>query len=173
MHADQCAGPHLSLLTPYRKPLMQTHAFKVGALTLLTTLALGACAAQESGTASKSALTARPTDLNCPRTSNCVNSLAGSGVAPLRFSGDSGQGMALLRATLATYPEATIVQSDPLWLEVIFTTTLGFRDQVDFVLDAKSGEIHYRSKSLLGHYDFGKNRSRMTAFSERFAAQAK
>lgn len=81
--------------------------------------------------------------------------------------------MALLRATLASFPEAQIVRSDPLWLEVIFTTTLGFRDQVDFVLDAKTSEIHYRSQSLVGRYDFGKNRSRMTAFSERFAAQAK
>ncbi|MDI1245073.1 MAG: DUF1499 domain-containing protein [Rhodoferax sp.] len=152
---------------------MQTHAFKVCALALLTTLVLGACAAQEPGTGSKPVPTARPTDLNCPRTSNCVNSLAGSGFSSLRFTGDAAQGMARLRATLATYPEATIVRSDALWLEVIFTTTLGFRDQVDFVLTAGSGEINFRSQSLLGHYDFGKNRSRITAFSERFAAQAR
>jgi uncharacterized protein (DUF1499 family) len=142
-------------------------------MALLTMLVLGGCAAQESGTGSKPAPDARPTDLSCPRTSNCVNSLAGSGLAPLRYTGDAGQGMAVLRATLANYPEASIVRGDPLWLEVIFTTTLGFRDQVEFVLDARSGEINYRSKSLLGRYDFGKNRSRMTAFLERFAAQAR
>ncbi len=141
-------------------------------MVLLTTLVLGACAAQEPGIGSKSAPDARPTDLSCQRTSNCINSLAGSGLAPLRYAGDARQGMAVLRATLASYPEASIVRGDPLWLEVIFTTTLGFRDQVDFVLDAGSGEIHYRSKSLLGHYDFGKNRSRMAAFSERFVVQA-
>jgi uncharacterized protein (DUF1499 family) len=143
------------------------------AVALLTLLLLGGCAAQEVGAEIKLASDSRPTDLTCPRTSNCVNSLSGNGLAPLRFSGASGQSMALLRATLANFPEASIVRSDPLWLEVIFTTTLGFRDQVDFVLDAKTGEIHYRSKSLVGHYDFGKNRSRMTAFSERFAAQAR
>lgn len=143
------------------------------AVALLALLALGGCAAQESGAEIKLAPDSHPTDLSCPRASNCVNSMSGNGLAPLRFSGDSGQGMALLRATLASFPEASIVRSDPLWLEVIFTTTLGFRDQVDFVLDVGSGEIHYRSKSLLGHYDFGKNRSRMTAFSARFAVQAK
>jgi uncharacterized protein (DUF1499 family) len=140
-------------------------------MVLLTVLVLGGCAAQESGTVSKPVTQARPADLSCPRTSNCVNSIGSSGLASLRYQGDPGQGMALLRATLASYPEASIVRSEPLWLEVIFTTTLGFRDQVDFVLDAGSGEINFRSKSLLGLYDFGKNRSRMTAFSERFAAQ--
>lgn len=140
-------------------------------LAMLTTLMVVASAAQESGTASQPLPAARPTDLSCPRTSNCVNSLAGSGLASLRYTGTPEQGMARLRATLASYPEATIVRSDALWLEVIFTTTLGFRDQVDFVLNAGSGEINFRSQSLLGHYDFGKNRSRMTAFSERFATQ--
>lgn len=143
------------------------------AVALLTLLLLGGCAAQEVGAEIKLAPGSHPVDLTCPRASNCVNSLAGNGLAALRFAGDPVQGMALLRATLASFPEAQIVRSDPLWLEVIFTTTLGFRDQVDFVLDAKSGEIHYRSQSLVGRYDFGKNRSRMTAFSERFAAQAK
>jgi uncharacterized protein (DUF1499 family) len=143
------------------------------ALALLTLLVLGGCAAQESGAEIKLAPGSRPIDLSCPRPSNCVNSQAGNGLAALRFTGDPAQGMALLRATLASFPEANIVRSDPLWLEVIFTTRLGFRDQVDFVLDAKTGEIHYRSKSLVGRYDFGKNRSRMAAFSERFAVQAK
>jgi uncharacterized protein (DUF1499 family) len=151
---------------------MRPHAFQIGAMALLMMLLPGVCAAQESGAVGKPAADARPADLSCQRTSNCVNSLGSSGLAPLRFAGDARQGMALLRATLAAYPEASIVRGDALWLEVIFTTMLGFRDQVDFVLDARTGEIHYRSKSLLGHYDFGKNRSRMTAFSERFAAQA-
>lgn len=143
------------------------------ALTLFTMFLLGGCAAQEVGAEIKLAPGSHPTDLTCPRTSNCVNSLPGNGLAALRHTGDPGQGMALLRATLASLPEANIVRSDPLWLEVIFTTTLGFRDQVDFVLDAKTGEINYRSKSLVGRYDFSKNKSRMSAFSERFTAQSK
>ncbi|MDP1531195.1 DUF1499 domain-containing protein [Rhodoferax sp.] len=143
------------------------------ALTLFTMFLLCGCAAQEVGAEIKLASGSHPTDLTCPRTSNCVNSLPGNGLAALRHTGDPVQGMTLLRATLASFPEANIVRSDPLWLEVIFTTTLGFRDQVDFVLDAKTGEINYRSKSLVGRYDFGKNKSRMSVFSERFAAQSK
>lgn len=148
---------------------MQTRQFKVCNLTLIMVLMLGGCDVQESDTEIRLTPGAHPTDLSCPRTSNCVNSLGNSSLPPLRYAGSTGQGMALLRATLASYPEATIVRSGPLWLEVIFTTPLGFRDQVDFVLDAKSAQINYRSRSLLGHYDFGKNRSRMTTFSERFS----
>ena len=114
-----------------------------------------------------------PKDLSCTQTTNCVNSLSGSGLLPLRYAGDPAQGMALLRATLATYPEAKVTRSSPVWLEVIFTTTLGFRDQVDFMVDGQAGQIGYRSKSLLGTYDFGKNRSRMTDFAQRFVAGAR
>ena len=130
---------------------------------------LGSVSAQTPGESSMPA----PKDLSCPQTTNCVNSLSGSGLLPLRYAGDPAQGMALLRATLASYPEAKVVNSGPLSLEVIFTTTLGFKDQVDFVVDAQIGQIAYRSKSLLGIYDFGKNRSRMTDFNQRFAAGAR
>lgn len=134
----------------------------------LIALVLAACAAQETGPEIKLGPGTHSTDLTCPRSSNCVNSLEGSGLPALRYTGQAEQGMAMLRATLASHPEAAIVRSDPVWLEVIFTTPLGFRDQVDFVLDAKSGQINFRSQSLLGRYDFGKNRARMTAFSARF-----
>ena len=140
----------------------------ITASTALLALLLAGCAAQEAGPEIRLGPDAHPTDLSCPRSSNCVNSLGGSGLPALRYAGNAAQGMALLRATLASHPEAAIVRSDPVWLEVIFTTPLGFRDQVDFVLDAKSGQINFRSQSLLGRYDFGKNRARMTAFSERF-----
>ena len=143
------------------------------AISMLLALVLGGCAARESGPEIRLGPAAHPADLTCPRTTNCVNSLGSGGLAPLRYEGSAEQGMALLRATLASFPEAAIARSDPVWLEVIFTTPLGFRDQVDFVLDAPTGQINFRSQSLLGHYDFGKNRSRMTAFSERFAARAK
>lgn len=141
-------------------------------ITALMALLLAGCAAQEAGPEIKLGPDAHPTDLSCPRSSNCVNSLGG-GLPALRYTGDALQGMTLLRATLASHPEATIVRSDPVWLEVIFTTPLGFRDQVDFVLDTASGRINFRSQSLLGRYDFGKNLARMTAFSEDFEARAK
>ena len=116
---------------------------------------------------------AAPKDLSCPQASNCVNSLRGSGLLPLRYAGEPAQGMALLLTTLASYPEARVVSSGPLRLQAIFTTTLGFKDQVDFVVEGQTNQIAYRSRSLLGTYDFGKNRSRMTEFTQRFAAGAR
>jgi uncharacterized protein (DUF1499 family) len=109
--------------------------------------------------------------LDCPLTSNCVNSSGAAHLAPLQFSGSAEQGMALLKATLATFSEAKIVRSDSLTLEVIFTTFLGFKDQVEFRIDEPTQRIHFRSRSLVGLYDFGKNRSRMQAIKARFDKQ--
>ncbi len=118
----------------------------------------GADAAAESGRAA----------LACTLPTNCVNSLDGAGLGPLRYEGTPAQGLALLQATLAQFPDARIVASDGLSLEAVFTTSLGFRDLVDFRIDARARRIDYRSRSSFGLFDFGKNRSRMSAFSTRF-----
>ncbi len=81
--------------------------------------------------------------------------------------------MAVLQATLKTFPEATIVRAGPLSLEVVFTTPVGFKDQVDFQIDAQALRVDFRSRSLLGLFDFGKNRSRMQEFAARFDKQAR
>jgi uncharacterized protein (DUF1499 family) len=106
----------------------------------------------------------------CPDSPNCVNSLGVGGLAPLAYTGSAEQGLARLRATLAGFSEARIERADAMSLTTIFTTRLGFRDEVVFVLDPAQPVIHFRSRSLLGYYDFGKNRSRMQAVAERFAA---
>jgi len=108
--------------------------------------------------------------LACPDSPNCVNSLGVGGLAPLAYTGSAEQGLARLRATLAGFSEARIERADAMSLTSIFTTRLGFRDEVVFVLDPAQPVIHFRSRSLLGYYDFGKNRSRMQAVAERFAA---
>lgn len=111
-------------------------------------------------------------ELACSLPSNCVDSLGTGSLVPLRFAGTPAQALAALQAALATFPEARVVESGPLALEVIFTTPVGFRDQVDFRIDTAGGRIHFRSRSLFGLFDFGKNRSRMAEFSARFARQA-
>lgn len=108
--------------------------------------------------------------LACPDSPNCVNSLGAGGLPPLAYAGSPEQGLARLRATLAGFSEARIERSDATSITVIFTTRLGFRDEVVFVSDPAQPVIHFRSRSLLGYYDFGKNRSRMQAVAERFAA---
>lgn len=108
--------------------------------------------------------------LACPGSPNCVNSLGAGGLAPLAYPGRPDDGMARLRAALAGMDEARIEAADAVSLTVIFTTRLGFRDEAVFVLDPLQPIIHFRSRSLLGYHDFGKNRSRMAALAERFAA---
>ena len=106
--------------------------------------------------------------LSCTHPGNCVNSFSSYGLDALVFAGNGEQAMALLRATLATFPEATIINTAPLYLEVIFTTTIGFKDQIEFRIDEPSKRIDYRSRSKLGLHDFNKNRSRMQDFTASF-----
>lgn len=110
--------------------------------------------------------------LACTSTSNCVNSFDTEGLVPLRFEATAEQAMEALRATLAEFPKAKILKADASSMEVVFTTTLGFKDLVDFRVDTAAQRIDYRSRSQVGKYDFGKNRSRMTEFSTKFQARA-
>ena len=112
-------------------------------------------------------------ELACPLPGNCVSSQGSGGLAPLAFSGTPAQAMVLLQATLKTFPEASIVRTEPLAMEVIFTTLVGFRDQIDFIIDPQALRIDFRSRSLFGLYDFGKNRSRMQEFRTRFEQQTR
>ena len=107
--------------------------------------------------------------LSCFSPGNCVNSLDDlSSLPPLRFSGSAAEGKAVLLATLAAFPEATVHLDETLQVEAIFTTTVGFRDTVSFRIDPAGQRIDFRSRSNFGLYDFGKNRSRMKEFTARF-----
>ena len=108
------------------------------------------------------------TALACALPSNCVTTLDG-GAEPLRFAGDAADAMARLRRTLAGYANARVVRGDATAVDAIFTTPAGFEDEVSFRIDASRQRIDYRSRSRLGLFDFGKNRSRMREFAERFA----
>lgn len=137
-------------------------------LAVLASLLMAGCTVQTRQAEQSLGMGATAPGLTCEITSNCVNSLENSELKPLTVDGTPEQRMALLRRTLAFFPEAQVIQSSPTWLKAIFTTPLGFRDEVVFVLNAQTAQIHFRSKSLLGLYDFGKNASRMRAFTAQF-----
>jgi uncharacterized protein (DUF1499 family) len=141
----------------------------VGALALL----LGGCASQAPTPQANAAAEGSRTALACTLTTQCVNSLDGGDPGPLRYQGSPTQALSVLRATLAEFPEAKIVKTDGPWVKVVFTTSLGFRDLVDFRIDAQAQRIDYRSRSSFGLFDFGKNRSRMLEFSSRFEQNAR
>lgn len=106
--------------------------------------------------------------LACALPINCVDSLGTGGLAALTYLGTPDQALARLEATIKTFAEAQIVRREALALQVIFTTPLGFRDQVDFQIVPAAQHIDFRSRSLIGLFDFGKNRTRMQEFALRF-----
>ena len=145
--------------------------FTSNGASLAAVIVLSACASPAPQSASVAA--AKAADLDCVLPSNCVNSTGTGGFSPLSYRGTPAQAMALLQATLKGFPEATVVHSDALTLQVIFTTPMGFRDQVDFLINPQDQRIDFRSRSLFGLFDWGKNRSRMQAFTMRFEQQAR
>jgi len=142
---------------------------KFAVLTLA--ILLGACAATAPTTYATGAPDADNPDLACLLPSNCVSSRGNGSLGPLLYAGTPAQALAMLQATLRTFPEATVVRSEPLAMEVIFTTPVGFRDQVDFWIDPQAHRVDFRSRSLFGLFDWGKNRSRMQEFKSRFEQQ--
>jgi uncharacterized protein (DUF1499 family) len=134
---------------------------------------LSACASQAPTVRAAGASDTPMVDLVCTFAGNCVNSLGTGGLVPLRYAGTPTQALATLQATLSTFAEAQVVRSEPLALEVIFTTPVGFRDQVDFRIDTEAQRIDFRSRSLFGLFDWGKNRSRMQEFATRFDQQSR
>ncbi len=135
-------------------------------LATCLTLGLAACAttSADDPASSRAPLSS---DLSCALPTNCVTSL-GDDPAPIRYEGTAERGLALLRATLESFPEARIVRTEGLAVEAIFTTRAGFQDQVDFRVHPQGGRIDYRSRSLFGLFDWGKNRSRMDEVRGRF-----
>ncbi len=140
---------------------------------LILAFLLGACAATAPTPSAIAAADSGNPDLACPLPSNCVSSHGGGDLPPLPFAGTPAQVMDILRATLATFPEAAVVRDEPLALEVIFTTPAGFKDQVDFRIDPQTRRVDFRSRSLFGLFDWGKNRSRMQEFKSRFEQQVR
>ena len=141
------------------------------AVLMLATL-LGACGATSPAPGATGTPAAGSPNLTSTLASNGVSSRGSGGLVALRYVGTPAQATAMLQATLASFPE-TVVRREPLAMGVIFTPRAGFRDQVDFRIDPQAQRIDFRSRSLLGLYDWGKNRARMLEFMSRFEQQAR
>lgn len=109
-----------------------------------------------------------PDSLHCAHPGNCVSTVGQWAVPPLEAFGTAPQAREALLRTLAASPEARIVRDEPLYLDVIYTTTLGFKDQVEFIIDPQGRRIDFRSRSQIGLWDIGMNRRRMGALRARF-----
>ena len=79
--------------------------------------------------------------------------------------------MQRLAGVARSLDRTAIVEQKPDYLRAESTTPwMGFKDDLEFWLDAPAGVIHMRSASRLGRKDFGVNRARMETVRARFAA---
>lgn len=92
-------------------------------------------------------------------------------IEPLRYNGDGHAALRKLEAIVHSMPGAVVVDARSDYLYAEFRTSwLKFVDDVEFMLDAPTGVIHWRSASRLGRKDFGVNRKRLETIRERFNA---
>lgn len=92
-------------------------------------------------------------------------------IDPLALRGDGPATMQALAERVAAMPGARIVQREPDYLRVEFTTRwMKFIDDAEFWLDPSAGVIQVRSASRVGRRDFGVNRQRIEALRAALAA---
>ncbi len=110
----------------------------------------------------------------CLASPNCVSSAAKDAehaIAPLAFAGDPRAALVRLAKLVAVQPRARIVEQNDSYLRTEFkSVTMGFVDDVEFLLDPNAGVIQVRSASRLGRRDFGVNRARIEALRMAFGA---
>jgi uncharacterized protein (DUF1499 family) len=164
MRSTPSRPPSTLLLTPPCRPAVSPPAYACRHLRVLAAALVLAAPAWATAAGGGE-------DLGCALPTNCVSSVESGRYPPLRFEGDAAQAVARLDATLATFAEAQWIGREPLRPRALFTTRLGFQDEVDFRIDPATGRIDYRSRSRLGLFDFWKNGSRMREFAARFEAQ--
>lgn len=109
----------------------------------------------------------------CPAAPHCVSSQTRPGsahhIAPLGYTVPAATARAALLAVLRTQPNVRIVTEQALFVHATFTTTLGFVDDVTFMVWPQRHIIDVKSASRLGYYDFGVNRARVERLRKQLA----
>lgn len=98
----------------------------------------------------------------CPNSPNCVSSLSApsekSYIEPILYKVDAGM-LEKVLVTIDAMPRTKFIIKTNNYLHFEFRTLLGFVDDIEFYINEQD-ELHFRSASRLGHYDFNKNRNR-------------
>lgn len=101
----------------------------------------------------------------CPSSPNCVStfeSRKSKYLEPIAFSESLEAVLERLEKFMETYENATLVDRNDTYFHYTFETPIGkFIDDVEFLVDADTQLIHFRSASREGYGDFGKNKRRM------------
>lgn len=108
----------------------------------------------------------------CPKTANCVSSQSVDSthnIKPLTYNSSAQEAFANLKAAIATFDRAKIIQETDNYIYAEFTLPiLGFVDDVEFVVDEQAKVINVRSASRLGESDLGVNRQRVENIRTKF-----
>ena len=92
-------------------------------------------------------------------------------VAPLPFIRDLQQTKKALLLVIDSYSgqQVQIVYETDTYVHCVFSTTnVGFKDDVEFFLDAEKKVVHFRSASRLGYSDMGLNRNRYDTLASMY-----
>ncbi len=113
----------------------------------------------------------------CPASPNCVSSFAEDDehrVEPIELTGDPSEALARLRAILERTPRTRVVDAAEGYLHAEAKTFVwGYVDDLEVLVDAEAGKIHFRSASRAGYSDLGVNRQRVGELVEAFSDSAR
>lgn len=111
----------------------------------------------------------------CPDSPNCVstkNKDPDRAMPPLPYVGTRQESMERLLRILRGMKRSTLVLTTATFLRAEFRSALfRFVDDVEFLFDDKERQIHFRSASRTGYYDFGVNRRRMNEISKNYRGE--
>ncbi len=110
---------------------------------------------------------------DCPDSPNCVCTQADDTehwIEPLIVQADPEVAMDQIKQVVMSTSGSRIIEQSAVYLYAEFRTPIfRFVDDVEFLLDAESGRIHFRSASRVGYSDMGVNRARMETIRRRFS----
>jgi uncharacterized protein (DUF1499 family) len=110
----------------------------------------------------------------CPDSPNCVSSLSDNprhSIDPFSVYISGRESFILLNDIVKAMRGSESLWRSDLALAAIFTTRLGFVDDVQFLLDEKARVIHVRSASRVGYWDLGVNRKRIEAIRREYLSR--
>jgi uncharacterized protein (DUF1499 family) len=109
----------------------------------------------------------------CPKTPNCVSTNQedlNRFMLPVKYDGLTlEEAKEILREVLATLPKLSVVKDEGAYLHAeAQTMVFEYTQDVEFLFDEKTKELHFKSASRVGYTDFGSNKRRMQSVVARF-----
>jgi len=102
----------------------------------------------------------------CPSSPNCISSCESNDstayVEPIYYASNQETQKIVknILSSILELPNTTLLTTKDSYLHFEFRTFLGFVDDVEFFIKNDDKEIHIRSASRIGYYDFKKNHNR-------------